>query len=339
MNSTIRPRIVLTLPVLLAVACGVCLAQADPAAPVEVSVQKPATEKPPPPKPKTEPVNEDLTVVPILEADPDNPNQPRKSEPEVKKPVLVREGKRFFDRDGHITRKGNETVFVFVSGAEPMVLSPCRSLERTENLSQFGKRPLSFTVSGVVSEYRDRNYLLMTDSPRMTESPVEKDAADGKTDPAKVTKKSGASGGRDSAATQSPPATRDRSAPPEAGDVDIPDVPGVPSRASTRPRTPAGDRRSSRRSSSPGLLPEDKRLVDREGRVIREGADTVFVFDNGDTPIVLLPNRKLQRIEVLSDYGRKPMRFRISGRVTEYRGRNYLLASKVVIIPKAVEKL
>lgn len=324
---------------LLAVVCGVCFAQTEPATPVEVSVQKsdkPTVEKAAPPKfepTKPGPVDEDLAVVPILEADPDNPNRARKPKPEVEKPILVREGKRFFDRDGRIIRKGKETVFVFASGAEPMVLTPCRPLERTENLSQFGKRRLSFTVSGVVLEYRDRNYLLMTDSPRMSKPPVEKDADGGKTDATKATTKPAASEGRGKTAT------RDRSTPPEAGDVNIPDMSAAPFPTPTRPRMSPGVRRPTRQSSSPDLLPEDKRLIDREGRVIREGAGTVFVFDNGDTPIVLLPNRKLQRLEDLSDYGRKLMRFRVSGRVTEYRGRNYLLASKVVIIPKAVEKL
>jgi len=92
-------------------------------------------------------------------------------------------------------------------------------------------------------------------------------------------------------------------------------------------------------AGSPLLLPEDKRLIDREGRLVREGTTSIFVFDNGDTPVVLIPNLKLQRMEELSDYGRQPVRFRISGRITEYRGRNHLAMTKLVVIPKAVEDL
>ena len=34
----------------------------------------------------------------------------------------------------------------------------------------------------------------------------------------------------------------------------------------------------------------------------------------------------------------KDLRFRISGMVTEYRGRNYVLLEKVVVMPEAVQQ-
>jgi hypothetical protein len=99
-------------------------------------------------------------------------------------------------------------------------------------------------------------------------------------------------------------------------------------------------------SPQPGAAPaesspirQDKRLVDRVGRVVRQDGRTLFVFDSGDTPLVLLPNMKLQQMEEIADFGRRPIRFRISGTVMEYRGQNYLMLSKVVIVPKETERL
>ncbi|MEL7237871.1 MAG: hypothetical protein AAGK78_03345 [Planctomycetota bacterium] len=88
------------------------------------------------------------------------------------------------------------------------------------------------------------------------------------------------------------------------------------------------------------LLPEGSFVVDRPGRV-REttGGNLEFVFDAdgqttdsaGDPPMVLVPNLNLQALEGAwnADTNR---RFRITGRVTEYRGRNHLVLEKVVVL-------
>jgi hypothetical protein len=286
----------------------------------------------------------DEPVQPILEADPKNPNVPRPPDETKPKPVLIREGRRLFDRSGTIVRVANESVFISDTGDSPMVLAACKALERVENLSDFGKKPLKFLVSGEVSEYRDRNYLLMTEAPRNDDAatkPVEPPAAT-RTDPSAKPLEPASPPPVAPPPSATAPDGRDRSVPPPKANVVIPPPPPEPTVPVSRPRTtpvsrPAGE--PGQIAGLPMLLPEDKRLIDREGRLVREGTASVFIFDNGDTPVVLIPNLKLQRMEELSDFGRQPVRFRVSGRITEYRGRNHLTMTKVVVIPKAVEDL
>jgi len=78
-------------------------------------------------------------------------------------------------------------------------------------------------------------------------------------------------------------------------------------------------------------LQEDKRLFNREGRIaIDDDGRTVFVFDSGDPPMRLLENSLRQYLEGVTDLGKLYARWRVSGLITEYRGKNYLLLSKVV---------
>ena len=54
--------------------------------------------------------------------------------------------------------------------------------------------------------------------------------------------------------------------------------------------------------------------------------------------MIILPSLLLMAMEnAVRDSGRD-MRFRISGMVTEYRGRNYVLLEKAVVIPDAVQQ-
>jgi len=234
---------------------------------------------------------------------------------------LMREGKRLFDREGAIRRQGNETRMLIDKENLLIVLLPTKSLERVEDLSDYGRRKTRFMVCGVVCEYRGRNYLLLdTDrSPRMVGA---KQAADPEGQP-------GRPGGNETAAAPAASPARNRDLPPEAIERDVPGPLKIRPLLARRPRE----------VGPPSLLRQDKKLVDREGRIIRSNRQTQFVFDNGDKPIVLLPNGKLERMEDMADFGRRQMRFRISGTATEYRSRNYLLMSKMVVIPKEVEKL
>lgn len=86
------------------------------------------------------------------------------------------------------------------------------------------------------------------------------------------------------------------------------------------------------------LLPDGYRLVDRPGRLTREGDYWVFSFeDRGQAapqlPIRLLPNRLLEDMEQFSEGGLKPAVFVVSGEVTEYHSVNYLLVQKLLTRP------
>jgi len=260
-----------------------------------------------------------LDTQPILEVDPEDPYKAREPEEKEQEPTLLPEGKRLFDREGTIARTGGESLFVFTSGERPMVLLPSKPLERAENLSEFGRKSLTFVASGVVYEYRGRNYLLLEDDPQVAggkggEHPPAAGSEPGPAEPAAQTSDGDA-----------PPTDRD--APPDESRLSLPDAQPVP----------AG--RNPLSGQTGGLYREGRRLMDREGRVNRVGSRTLFIFDTGDAPVVLMPNKKLERMEILSDLGRKSMRFRVSGRISEYRGRNYLSMTKLVVIPKAMEHL
>ncbi|MCK6456462.1 MAG: hypothetical protein L6Q92_08030 [Phycisphaerae bacterium] len=86
------------------------------------------------------------------------------------------------------------------------------------------------------------------------------------------------------------------------------------------------------------LLPDGYRLVDRPGRLQREGDFWVFAFESRSTqaaepPMRLLPNRMLEDMEIASAGGTRSIVFLISGEVTEYHGVNYLLIQKMLVRP------
>ena len=101
-----------------------------------------------------------------------------------------------------------------------------------------------------------------------------------------------------------------------------------------------GDRAVSPNTQAQRLVPEGTFVVDRPGRVTEGvGGNLEFVFDAdgqttagaGDPPMVLVPNLNLQAME-RAWTADKDRRFRITGRVTEYRGRNHLQLDKVIVL-------
>ena len=112
---------------------------------------------------------------------------------------------------------------------------------------------------------------------------------------------------------------------------------------------PAADKSTGSAAVAPGapvltVLPEGTFLVDRTGRLTHsaDGQLMEFTFDADgkamrDPPVIILPNMKLMLMEnALSTSGRD-LRFRVTGMLTAYRGRNYIMLEKVVVIPDAVQ--
>jgi len=110
---------------------------------------------------------------------------------------------------------------------------------------------------------------------------------------------------------------------------------------------PAIDKTSGRGAVAPGaptttVMREGSYLVDRTGRMTRsaDGQQQEFTFDSDgkamkDPPIIILPNLKLMAMETAVKGSTRDLRFRITGMVTEYGGRNYVLLEKVVVVPDA----
>jgi hypothetical protein len=110
---------------------------------------------------------------------------------------------------------------------------------------------------------------------------------------------------------------------------------------------PAVDRKSGPGSVAPNapaltVLREGTPIINRVGRLSR-GADAapgelVLEYDGPaqrDPPLVLVPNLKLMIMEDVARGNTREPRFRVSGVVTEYRGRNYLLLDKVYVLNPA----
>lgn len=108
----------------------------------------------------------------------------------------------------------------------------------------------------------------------------------------------------------------------------------------------ATDARSGKGATAPAapvvnVLREGTYIVDRTGRLIRgaDGQQWEFTFDADgktmqDPPVVVLPNLKLMGMEAAMQGNSRNLRFRITGMVTEYRSRNYILLEKAVVVPE-----
>lgn len=82
-------------------------------------------------------------------------------------------------------------------------------------------------------------------------------------------------------------------------------------------------------------LPDGFFLVDRAGRVVKDGDWYVFVFESyneshPELPMKLLPNRLLERMVLESQDAASSTVFIVSGEVTEFMSENYLLLRKLL---------
>jgi hypothetical protein len=91
------------------------------------------------------------------------------------------------------------------------------------------------------------------------------------------------------------------------------------------------------RSIQRPLRADGTMLVDRIGRLVHRPEGWFFTFESEgkvltEPPMEILPNRDLETMEVQSVNATRPVKFRISAEVTEYRGANYLLVRKVLVV-------
>lgn len=109
---------------------------------------------------------------------------------------------------------------------------------------------------------------------------------------------------------------------PDAKIMSGPAIPSAPAPgASAAPNPPTITR-----------LREGQYLTQRTGRLVKDEktGQWMFAFDSDgkemkDPPMVILPNLYLQSMEQMTEKGTKSIRFNISGEVTEYQGKNFLI--------------
>jgi hypothetical protein len=116
------------------------------------------------------------------------------------------------------------------------------------------------------------------------------------------------------------------------------------------PEGPAADATSGKNAVAPGapqvtLIREGSYVVDRTGRLTRsaDGQTSEFTYDADgkalkDPPMIILPNLTLMRMENAVTGSSRDVRFRVTGMVTEYKGRNYILLEKAVVVPDVVQQ-
>lgn len=79
-------------------------------------------------------------------------------------------------------------------------------------------------------------------------------------------------------------------------------------------------------------------IRDKVGRLTKsaDGQNWEFDFDSDaramqDPPVVILPNLKLMQMEAAVTGSNRDLKFRITGMLTEYKGRNYILLEKAMV--------
>jgi hypothetical protein len=92
-------------------------------------------------------------------------------------------------------------------------------------------------------------------------------------------------------------------------------------------------------TDSGAILREGTDVVDRMARIKKtaDGTQEELVFESdghalNDPPMIILPNLVLMSMETAANQASHDLRFRITGTVTEYRGRNYILLEKFVVV-------
>jgi hypothetical protein len=93
------------------------------------------------------------------------------------------------------------------------------------------------------------------------------------------------------------------------------------------------------------LKREGDYIRDRMGRMTKsaDGSQFEFQFESDgrtmqDPPVIILPNLKLMAMENAVNASNRDLRFRITGPVTEYKGRNYILLEKVSVVQEPVQQ-
>jgi len=118
--------------------------------------------------------------------------------------------------------------------------------------------------------------------------------------------------------------------------INAPISPTVPGQAPA-PAEVAATQPAETELSAGYLLPDGYIVSKRTGRLVREAAWWVFRFESDgkamqDPPMRLLPCKWLEHMESASAGGTRGVRFVVTGRVTAYRGLNYLLCENVLIV-------
>lgn len=98
------------------------------------------------------------------------------------------------------------------------------------------------------------------------------------------------------------------------------------------------DAGAANRPATTAARPDGQHINGRQGRVVRHDAWLIFTPDSGtaapsDAPMVLLPSAQMERLEGLVFRYGDSARYRISGKLVTYKGRQFLLPTLAQVMP------
>lgn len=305
---------------------GICLAMflaLNPSAMAQES------STPPPPRPQDDAALNDPSVDEVAKELADRQAQPAALEPANDQPPeltdlaghdfrihpssTLREGTFISKRVGAVLQaRTREWVVVFHPDEEgnklpPMVLSPAAGLERIEDLAADHEETPSFVFTGQVFAYQGKNYLLLTTPPGLAGDQHE----------------AGNAAARD-----------DLTSDPTVEQL-LTDLEQRRVAASAPMAGGSGD------ADEKKAIPEGTFITRKRGRIVRLSAgEWAFTADSdvdspasNDQPMLLAPCLALGRIEqMVMEYG-DDLAFEVSGRVTAYHDRNYLVPTMYQVLP------
>jgi hypothetical protein len=235
---------------------------------------------------------------------------------------LLPEGSVVINRPGEIALIGEWWMFTSTDGETKLRLLPNLTLETMVLMTQATEAPLHFSVSGELMVFEGVNYLLVRSAPRARAPHHEE-----KPQPA---------------APLTANTTAENPSPKKTGassDDDPSDVLGILSKQGRDrpviPIPPAEKSRDDRREGNAfaGLL-DGSALVDRPCRITRQGDWWTLIFESDriehpELPMRLLPCSGTELMVRSSTQLVGGVVFRVSGEVTSFLGKNYLLPRAV----------
>jgi hypothetical protein len=284
------------------------------------------------------------TTVPVIDLTPDN--VPSISAAEAVD--AVREGTHFVARTGRLTHTtdGQHAIFVFdndgaATKSPPMLVLPNLNLLLMENVTITKGTVPDFRISGTVTEYKGRNYILIDNAQTTLVAATE---PAGKPPVVTVPMETSTPPSQATASKATTVKTNSVSSDQMMNHLlDSPPQSAQPLRnvIATTSSTDASTGKAAIAPDAPVLKikREGSHLVNRIGRLNHspDGQQANFTFDTDgktmqDPPVIIMPNLKLSAMDGAVLGKAMDVHFRISGTVTEYKGRNYILLDKAVAI-------
>ena len=199
---------------------------------------------------------------------------------------------------------------------------------------------VSFRVSGKVTAYQDRNYIMLSQVAaehlfgRREAEPEDKSAV-----------RSGPLAANGTGANQTTAQGGEGAAPPpQKLRQALMNLPRIRPLAMANEQANTGDRKGgqsnpNQASASEGIWKDGHTIVDRVGRLAFDPDDDrwLFAFEAdsmslAEPPVTLLPCQLLEKMEKETQRSGRPIKFRVSGEITRYQRQNYMLLRKVLLV-------